>query len=104
MVSDEKKCAILGKVLSFLEQNPDGVEKLEQMMLDSKWLMSTDDVAEITGWSNGHIIRLCKQGVLPYIPGNPHKFMYKPLMVALEQLQTGGMYGKKTRMKRRKSA
>jgi hypothetical protein len=87
----------------FLEQNPDGVEKLELMILENKLLLSTDDVAELTGWSNGHIIRLCRQGILPYISGNPHKFMLKPLNIALEQLQSGGIYGKKTRIKRRRS-
>ena len=105
MTTEEiNKCVIIGKVMLFLERNPDGVEKLELMISENKLLLSTDEVATLTGYSNGHIIRLCKQGVLPYIPGNPHRFVLRQLVVALEQLQTGGIYGRKTRTKRRAAA
>ena len=103
-IEEINKCAIIGKVLLFLERNPDGADKLDLMISGNKLLLSTDEVATITGYSNGHIIRLCKQGILPYIPGNPHRFVLRQLTAALEQLQTGGIYGRKTRAKRRTAA
>ena len=105
MTTEEiKKCVIVGKVMTFLDEHPDGAETLELIMSTNKLLWTTADVASLTGWSAAHVLRLCSQGVLPYIPGNPHMFMIKPLMVALEQLQTGGIYGRKSRMKKRRAA
>jgi hypothetical protein len=98
------RCAIIGKVMSFLENNPDAVEKLNLLIQEDKLLWSTDDVMTLTGWSNGHIIRLCSQGILPYVPGNPHKFVPRALVAALEQMQVGGIYGRKSRAKKRKTA
>lgn len=98
------RCVIIGKVLAYLDQNPDGSDKLEDLLNDDKLLISTEDVADRTGWSTGYITRLCKKGLIPYIPGNPHKFMVRHLRIALEQMQTGGIYGRKTRTKRRSAA
>lgn len=93
-------CSLVGLLKVFLDRHPlDGADRVRVFFEEDKLLLSTDEVATLTGYSNGHIIRLCKQGVLPYIPGNPHKFMLRPLRLALEQLQTGGIYGRKTRKK-----
>jgi len=109
MISQERKCKLIGEVLSYVGNDPGAVEKLEAAMENGYWLLTTEDVAVKTGWSTGHIIRLCKQGLLPFIPGNPHKFVPKALVLALEQLQVGGVYGrrkstKKPTLKRRPAA
>lgn len=97
-------CALVGLMARYLEQHPkDGAERLREFFVRGDHLLSTDDVMELTGWSRAYVIRLCRQGHLPHIPGNPHKFIRGPLMQALHQLQTGGAYGRqKTRAKKTK--
>jgi len=99
---DAQTCRIIGKVFSFLNENPEnGIERLEDF-LDSrnKVLFSTEDVMAMTGWSRAHIIKLCKRGDIPHIPGNPHKFLYGPLMEGLRRLLEGSEYGRrKSRLK-----
>lgn len=94
---DAQTCRIIGKVFSFLNENPeDGIERLETFLDgDRQVLFSTEDVMEMTGWSRCYVIRLCKRGDLPHIPGNPHKFMYGPLMEGLRKLLVGGEYGRR---------
>ncbi|MEA5113987.1 MAG: type IV toxin-antitoxin system AbiEi family antitoxin domain-containing protein [Geobacteraceae bacterium] len=99
---DGETCRIIGRVFSFLEENPEnGIERLEQFLQGGRQvLFSTEDVMAMTGWSQTYILRLCKRGDLPYIPGNPHKFMYGPLIEGLQKLLVGGEYGRrKTRLK-----
>ena len=88
MISEVKKAAILGKVAVMLETDPDAEAKLDTVLAHGKLLYSTTDVANLTGWTEGYIRRLCKQGKLPYITGNPHKFLLQPLRAALEQMQS----------------
>jgi len=93
---------IVGKVVGFLDKNPEnGRERLERFLESGdKLLFSTEDVMDMTGWSRAHIIRLCRRGDLPHIPGNPHKFLYQPLVDSLHRLLVGGEYGrKKSRIK-----
>lgn len=97
IIPNNNVCKTIGKVFSFLNENPqDGIERLENFLTSgSKVLFSTEDVMEMTGWSRAHIIRLCKRGNLPHIPGNPHKFLYEPLMEGLRKLLVGGEYGRR---------
>ncbi len=94
---DAKICELLGKVFAFVEDHPDdGIERLKAFLeTGDKLLFSTEDVMELTGWSRAHIIRLCNRGDLPHIPGNPHKFMYQPLVESLHKLMVGGEYGRR---------
>jgi len=94
-------CKVIAKVVNFLEEYPDeGIARIEAFLnTGNKLLISTDDVASLTGWSKAHVIRLCKQGDLPHIPGNPHKFMYGPLIDSLHKLMVGGEYGRRKRKK-----
>ncbi len=103
MVENAEFCALVGLMAQYLEQHPkDGAERLREFMGRGDHLLSTDDVMDLTGWSRAHIIRLCKQGYLPHIPANPHKFIRGPLMLALHELQVGAVYGRqKTRTKRK---
>lgn len=96
MVEKAEFCALVGLMAHYLEQHPkDGAERLREFMGRGDHLLSTDDVMDLTGWSRAHIIRLCKQGYLPHIPSNPHKFIRAPLM------QVGGVYGRqKTRTRK----
>lgn len=100
-MTDPEFCSLVGLMQAYLDRNPvDGAERLKAFLEDDRLLIETGDVSVLTGWSTGYITRLCKQGLLPYIPGSPHKFMIKPLRMALEQLQTGGVYGRrKARLK-----
>jgi hypothetical protein len=98
-------CSLVGLMKAYMDRNPvDGAERIRIFFEDDQVLLSTDDVAKLTGWSNGHVIRLCKQGLLPHIPGNPHKFMIRPLMLALEQLQVGGIYGRRKATRKKPTA
>lgn len=95
-------CRIVGKVIGYISEHPeDGIERLETFIDNSrKILFSTDEVMAMTGWSQTYILRLCKRGDLPHIPGSPHKFMYGPLMEGLQKLLVGGEYGRrKSRLK-----
>ncbi|QSV44997.1 helix-turn-helix domain-containing protein [Geobacter benzoatilyticus] len=94
-------CALVGMMADYLTKHPkDGAERLREFLGSGDKLLSTDDVMELTGWSRAHVVRLCKQGFLPHIPSNPHKFLRGPLMQALHELQRGGVYGRqKTRTK-----
>lgn len=94
---DSEFCSLVGLLQLYLRKHPDGADRLRMFLTDERLLFDTDDVARLAGWSVGHVQKLCKQGVLPYIPGNPHKFMIGPLRNALEQMQTGGIYGRKTK-------
>jgi len=97
-------CALVGLMARYLEQHPkDGAERLREFLGRGDHLLSTNDVMELTGWSRAYVIRLCRQGHLPHIPGNPHKFIRGPLMQALHQLQTGGAYGRQKTRTRRKT-
>lgn len=88
--------ATLGKVAEFLQTRPDdGPDVILSAINRSKILYSTEDVMDLTGWSHTYVLRLCKTGKLPHIPGNPHKFMIQPLMQALYDMQTGGMFGRR---------
>jgi len=97
MTQNSTTCKIIGKVFGFLNENPDnGIERLESFLEGgSRVLYSTEDVMAMTGWSRAHIIRLCKRGDIPHIPGNPHKFMYGPLIEGLRRLMVGGEYGRR---------
>ena len=89
-------CEIIGRILGFINNHPeDGIQHLEEFLDRGDKLLSTDDVMSITGWSRTYIIKLCRSGHLPHIPGNPHKFMRGPLNNALLKLMVGGDYGKR---------
>lgn len=100
-MQNSERCELIGRVFAYLEQYPkEGAERLREFLTAGDRLLSTDDVMVLTGWSRTYVIRLCKQGILPHIPGNPHKFLRGPLMQALHQMQRGGPYGRrKTRAK-----
>lgn len=103
MNTDLHKCAILGKVLNYLEKNPHGADALSAFIDSEPEIMTTEQVMKLTGWSHTYIIRLCKQLIIPYIPGNPHRFLRNPLLQALHAMQVGGPYGcGKTRKRKKK--
>jgi hypothetical protein len=58
-------------------------------------LWGTDEVMAFTGWGRTYISRLCTTGVLPHIPGKPHRFIPSEVKNAILQMQVGGRYGKK---------
>jgi len=89
---------------AFILSDEDAILKLESLVKTGKLLYSTDEVMSLTGWTRGYITRLCREHKIPYIAGNPHKFMLGPLKRALEDMMTGGEYGrrKKTQGKAKK--
>lgn len=90
----------LAKIEHWLKTDPEAVNKVQRVMETD--LLSTEDVARMTRWSVDHILRLCKAGLLPHIPGKPHKFLHAPLNEALYQMQIGGIMGR-NKSKRRKA-
>jgi hypothetical protein len=94
-------CALIGQVAAYLDRHQDGVGRLRAFLDDDKdGLWSTADVKQYTGWSAVHISHLCTSGKLPYIPGNPYKYIPRAVKAALEEMQTGGIYGRrKSRIK-----
>jgi hypothetical protein len=97
-------CELVPMMMKYIREHPDGADRLREYMA-GPGLWDTTDVIEYTGWGRTYIQRLVTSGVLPYIPGKPHKFIPASVKKALEQLQTGGVYGRrkaKTNTKGRK--
>lgn len=95
-MDDIRKYAALGRVSEFLDrEEEDGLAKLELLLAGNKLLINTHDVAQMTGWSEQYIGDLCRQELIPHIPGKPYKFIYKPLREAVEKLLVGGIYGRR---------
>lgn len=74
-------CQLVGMVSAYLDKHPaDGADRLRAFLRDDEArLLDTTDVMELTGWSHSHVVKLCKQNILPHIPGSPHKFLKAPL-------------------------
>lgn len=64
--------------------------------MEQEPLLTTKDVSALTGWSTRHIQELCKRKVLPHIPGKATRFVRRSLLEALDAMQTGGQYGRRT--------
>ena len=92
---NQEFCKIVGQVAAYLDKHPDGIDRLQAFLDDDKLLYDTEDVIRLTGWGRTYVTRLCSTGMLPYIPGKPHKFVPQAVKKALEQMQTGGIYGRK---------
>jgi hypothetical protein len=104
MIDHATKCAILGKVADFLDTVEGGSDVITAVISEHRPVLTTDDVSGITLWSKAHIVRLCKQGLLPHIPSNPHRFLHGPLMQALHEMQIGGPYGRKKSRRKKESS
>ncbi len=108
MMINERKDT-LDQISEYIDQHPNGITRLRSFLEsgvdDDALLWDTTDVMAYTGWGRTHILRLCAEGKLPYIPGKPHKFVPARVREALEKMQIGGGYGKrKSKMKARKIA
>ncbi|MBK5275162.1 MAG: hypothetical protein JJE30_08930 [Desulfuromonadales bacterium] len=88
-------CQIVGQVAAYLDKHPDGADRLRAFLDDDKLLYDTADVCRITGWGRTYVSQLCSSGLVPYIPGKPHKFVPAAVKKAIEALQTGGIYGRR---------
>lgn len=101
---NQEFCKIVGQVAAYLDKHQDGADLLRAFLEDDKnGLWSTEDVMEFTGWGRTYVTRLCGNGTLPYIPGKPHKFVPAAVKAALEQMQTGGIFGRrKSKLKPRR--
>lgn len=65
----------------------------QKIGVDEK-LWTTEDVMEFTSWGRTYVSRLCTRGILPYIPGKPHKFVPSEVKNAIRQMQVGGRFQK----------
>lgn len=94
-------CKLVGRMALYLERNPAGVERLKDFLDGGKdEIWTTQDVLDYTGWGRTYISRLCTSGRLPYITGNPYKFIPAIVKKTLEEMQTGSGYGRrKTKIK-----
>ena len=92
---NQEFCKVVGQVAAYLDKRPDGIDRLRAFLDDDKLLYDTEDVIRLTGWGRTYVTRLCTTGLLPYIPGKPHKFVPAAVKKALEQMQTGGIYGRR---------
>lgn len=89
-------CELVGLLAAYLRQHPeDGADRLREILTDERGLWDTNDVLDWTGWSRQYVSTLCSQGVLPYIPGRPNKFVPAAVKKALEAMQQGGPYGRR---------
>lgn len=96
-------CALVGMVAAYLDRHPEGgADRLRAFLDDDKdGLWNTEDVMEFTGWGRTYVTKLCTTGMLPYIPGKPHKFIPQGVKKAIEAMQTGGIYGRRKSRKTR---
>lgn len=86
----------IAKIIDFFKKHPDGFDRLENLLTqESRVLLTTDEVMEMTGWSRGYIQKLCQLGKLPHIPGKPLRFMRDPLLAAIERMLEGQGYSKR---------
>lgn len=88
-------CRLVGLLTAYLEKHTDGADRVKEFLLDEQYLWTTEDVCTFTGWCRTYIQRLVSNGQLPYIPGKPHKFIPASVKKTLEQMQQGGIYGKR---------
>lgn len=88
-------CLLVGLLAAYLEKHADGADRAKVFLLDETGLWDTTHVMEYNGWCRTYIQRLVSNGQLPYIPGKPHKFIPASVKKALEQMQQGGIYGKR---------
>jgi hypothetical protein len=97
-------CELVGLMAAYLSQHPEGNARLRAFLEGTtERLWDTKDLMLYTGWGKTHVCELCSTGRLPYIPGKPNKFIPKEVKKALEDLQTGGVYGRrKTKLKTRR--
>ena len=84
------------KITAFLLSSPEAEERLNLFLGIGQLLLDTGDVSRMTGWSETHVTRLCRRKMLPHIPGKPNKFMVPHILAALESMQVGGKFGRKT--------
>jgi hypothetical protein len=88
-------CELIGRVAAFLDDHPDGADRLREFMRKDKFLLTTADMVELTGWSSSYLSRLCSQGKMPHITGKPTKFVREDVIATLRKMQTGGDYGRR---------
>lgn len=88
-------CKIVGQVAQYLDRHQDGADRLRQFLDDDKLLLDTEDIMRLTGWGRTYVSQLCSTGKLPYIPSRPNKFIPEAIKAALEQMQTGGIFGRR---------
>lgn len=94
----EQFCALVGRLALYLERNPGpaGVERLKDFLDGGKdEIWTTQDVLDYTGWGRTYVSRLCTSGRLPYITGNPYKFIPAVVKKTVEEMQQGGAYGRR---------
>jgi len=93
---NQEFCALVGRMALYLERNPQGVGRLKHFLdgaEDEVW--TTQDVLDYTGWGRTYISRLCTTGRMPYITGNPYKFIPAVVKKTLEEMLQGGTYGRR---------
>lgn len=93
---DQEFLKIVGLVALYLERHPDdGMTRLKEFMDDESRLWLIEDVMAFSGWKRTYISQLCTSGKLPYIHGNPYKYVPQDVRTAIIALQEGGIYGRR---------
>lgn len=64
-------------------------------------LWKKEDIIALTGWGHTHLSMLCKTGQIPYIHGNPYRFIESEVKKAIVAMQCGGPYGRRKPKKRK---
>lgn len=106
MLTEDTHDELVEQVRAFLATDPENGPRRLQRFLDindgddGRFLIDTEDVMRLTGWGKTYISRLCVDGTLPHIPGKPHKFIPGVVKATLEQMQIGGMYGRRKSKRR----
>jgi len=88
-------CELVGRVAAFLDDHPDGADRLREFMREDKLLLNTEDMVNLTGWARTYLSRLCTSGRMPHIPGKPTRFIREDVIATLRKMQTGGDYGRR---------
>lgn len=93
--SQQNFCRLVGLLAAYLEKHADGAGRVKEFLLDETGLWDTQDVMNYSGWGRTYVQRLVSTGLLPYIPGKPHKFVPASVKKALDKMQVGGEYGRR---------
>lgn len=97
---DPSTLALVGRVAHAVSTapNPDEVRRRILAAIDGEVpiVYLPEDVKQWTGWSLGHIQRLCAARALPHLPGHPNRFFRDEVEETLRGMQVGGRFRKKS--------